>query len=160
MADAKLVNVPLGGNFKLSEAQTSTTEDEKALICEVLYASVVGSLMYVMVCTRPEITQAIRVVSRYISNPRNEHWRAMKWILRYLKGNSDMSLCYGGTDVQVLGYVDSDFAGDIDSRRSTISHVFTLGSGVVSWISRLQKIVALSTMEVSMSQRQKLPRIF
>jgi len=67
MAYAKPVNVPLGGHFKLSEAQTPTTEDEKALMSEVPYASVVGSLMYVV--TRPDIAQAVGVISRYISNP-------------------------------------------------------------------------------------------
>ena len=70
----------------------------------------------------------------------------MKWILRYLKGSSDMVLCYGCMDVQLLGYADSDFASDVDSR-STIDYVFTLRSGAVSWVSRLQKIVAMSTIE-------------
>ena len=61
---------------------------------EVSYASVVGSLMYAMVCTRPDIAQAVRVVSRYMSKPEKEHRRAVKLILRYLKGSSDMTLCY------------------------------------------------------------------
>ena len=59
-----------------------------------------------------------------------------------------MTLCYDGTDVRVHGYVDSDFAGDVDSQRSITSYVFTLGSGAVSWVSRLQMIDALSTTEV------------
>jgi len=59
-----------------------------------------------------------------------------------------MILCYDGTDDRLHGYVDSDFAGDVDSQKSTTDYVFTLGSGAVSWVSRLQKIVALSTMEV------------
>ena len=79
---------------------------------EVPYASVVSNLMYTMVCTRPDIAQAVRVVTRYMSNPGKEHWRAIKWILRYMKGNSDMTLCYDGTDVRLHGYVDSNFAGD------------------------------------------------
>jgi len=58
-----------------------------------------------------------------------------------------MTLCYGGIDVQLLGYVDSDFASDVDSQRSTTGYVFTLGSGAMSWVSTLQKIVALSTTE-------------
>jgi len=78
MTDAKLVNVPLGGHFNLSEAQTTTTEDEKALISEVSYASTMGNLMYIMVCTRPYIAQAVGVVSRYMSNPGKQHWRAVK----------------------------------------------------------------------------------
>ena len=99
MVDAKPVNILLEGHFKLSEAKTLTTEDEKALISKVPHASAVGSLTYVMVCTRPNIDQAVRVVSRCLSNPGKENWRAVKWILRYLKGSSDMTLCYGGTNI-------------------------------------------------------------
>ena len=79
MMDVKPANVPLEGHFKLSKAETSTAENEKALMSKVAYASVVGSLMYAMVCTRPpDIAQAVGVVSRYISNPGKEHWRAVK----------------------------------------------------------------------------------
>jgi len=141
MTNAKPVNVPLGDHFKLSEAQIPTTEDEKTLMSEVPYTSVVGRLMYDMVCTRLDIAQAVGVVSTYMSNPGKEYWRAIKWILRYLNGNLDMTLCYGG--MELLGYVDSDFMGDVDSRRSTIG----LKSGALSLVSRLQKIIALSTME-------------
>jgi len=61
--------------------------------------------------------------------------------------SSDMTLCYDGTDVHLHGYVDSDYAGDVHSQRSTTGYIFTLRSGAVSWVSRLQKIIALSTME-------------
>ena len=74
MADAKPVNVPFRGHFKLSKAQTPTTEDEKALMSEVQYASAVGSLMYAMVCTRPDVAQAVGVVSIYMRNSEKEHW--------------------------------------------------------------------------------------
>jgi len=113
----------------------------------VPYASDVGSLMYVMVYTRSDITQVVRVISRYMSDP-NKHWRAVKWILRYLKGSSDMALCYDVMDVHLYEYENSDFASDVNSRRSNTVYVFTLRSGVVSWVLRLQKIVVLSTMEV------------
>ena len=66
-----------------------------------------------------------------MSNLRKEHWIAVEWILRYLKESLDMTLCYGGTDIQLLGCVDSDFAGDVDSQRSTNGYVFTLGSRAV-----------------------------
>ena len=74
-----------------------------------------GNLMYAIVCTRPDIAQAVRVISRYMSNLKQEHWRAVKRIMRYLKGSLDMSLCYGGTDIHPHVYVDSDFMCDIDS---------------------------------------------
>jgi len=78
MSDAKHVNVLLESHFKLSKAQTLTTKDEKALMSKVSYASVVGSLMYARVCMRPDIAQAVGVVNRYMSNPKKEHWRAVK----------------------------------------------------------------------------------
>lgn len=114
---------------------------------KIPYASAVGSLMYAMVCTRPDISHAVGVVSRYMSNPGFEHWNAVRWILRYLVVTKDMALCYTGADIQLRGFVDSDMAGDIDSRKSTTGYVFTLGSAAISWMSRLQKIVALSTTE-------------
>jgi len=73
MSDAKPVNVPLGGHFKLSKAHAPTMEDNKALMSEVPYASAIGNLMYAMVCTRPVIAQAVGVVSRYMSNMEKEH---------------------------------------------------------------------------------------
>jgi len=72
---------------------------------------------------------------------------AVKWILRYLRGTTSHALCFGGSSTVLQGYVDSDMAGDKDSRRSTIGYVFIVGGTVVSWISKLQKVVALSTIE-------------
>ena len=93
MSDDKLVNVPLGGHFKLPKAQILTMEDEKALMLEVSYASAVDSLI-AMVYTRSDIAQAAGVVSRYNSNSGKEYWRAVK-------GSSDMTSCYDGTDVRL-----------------------------------------------------------
>ncbi|GJR84705.1 retrovirus-related pol polyprotein from transposon TNT 1-94 [Tanacetum coccineum] len=79
----------------------------------------VGSLMYVMVCTRPDIAHAMSVVSRYMAHPGKEHWNAVKRIFRYLKGTSDVGLIYGGErEYLVAGYSDSDYAADLDARRS------------------------------------------
>jgi hypothetical protein len=82
-----------------------------------------------------------------MNNPGKEHWEAVKWILRYLRGTTTHALCFGGSDTFLQGYVDSDMAGDKDSRRSTTGYVFTIGGTAVSWISKLQKVVALSTIE-------------
>ena len=103
--------------------------------------------MFVMTCTRPDIAQAVGAVSRYMANPGGEHWNIVKKILRYIRGTSDAELCYGGSDFTVRGYVDSDFAGDLDKRKSTTGYVFTLAGGAVSWVSKLQTVVALSTTE-------------
>ena len=86
---------------------------------QVPYASAVGSLMYVMVCTRPDLAHAVSVVSRFMGKPRKEHWQAVKRIFRYLRGTSDVGLIYGGdTQCLVTGYSNSDYAGDVDTRRS------------------------------------------
>ena len=89
----------------------------------VLYASAVGSLMYDMVCTRPDIAHAMGVVSRYMVNPRKEHWGAVKWLLRYLRGISSTSLWFGKGKVTLQGFVDADICGDVDSSKSTSRYI-------------------------------------
>ncbi|CAA0815215.1 Uncharacterized mitochondrial protein AtMg00810 [Striga hermonthica] len=85
----------------------------------VPYSSAVGSLMYAMVCTRPDIAHAVGIVSRYLSNPGKDHWEAVKWILRYLKGSANKSLSFDKGNTVLEGYTDADMAGDLDSRKST-----------------------------------------
>ncbi|KAH9311145.1 hypothetical protein KI387_026180, partial [Taxus chinensis] len=145
--DAKPVGTPLAGHFKLSKEQCPKTEQERNQMSKVPYSSAVGSLMYAMVCTRPDIAHAVGAVSRFMSDPGKEHWQAVKWILRYLRGTMGTVLCYSGSNTTLRGYVDSDMAGDVDSRRSTTGYIYTVGGTAVSWISRLQKLVALSTTE-------------
>jgi hypothetical protein len=103
--------------------------------------------MYEMVCTRPNIAHAVGVVSRYMNNLGKKHWEEVKWILRYLRCTANNELCFGGSESVLQGYVDSDMAGDKDSRRSTIGYVFTIGGTTLSWISKIQKVVSLSTTE-------------
>ena len=122
--------------------------DEVEHMSKVPYASAVGSIMYAMVCTRPDIAQSVSVVSKYMANPGKRHWEAVKWILRYLKGAPDVGLTFRKSEgISILGYVDSDYAGDLDRRRSTTGYIFTLVGSAVSWKSTLQSIVALSTTE-------------
>ncbi|KAL6328733.1 hypothetical protein AAG906_003750 [Vitis piasezkii] len=147
MNEAKPVSTPLGSHFKLNKEQSPKTEEERDHMSKVPYASTIGSLMYVMVCTRPDIAHVVGVVSRFMSRPRKQHWEAVKWILRYLKGSLDTCLCFTGASLKLQGYVNADFTGDIDSRKSTTRFVFTLGGTTISWASNLQKIVTLSTTE-------------
>ena len=100
-----------------------------------------------MVCTKPDIAHAVGVVSRFMSRLRKQHWEAVKWILRYLRGSSNTCLCVTGASLKLQGYVDVDFAGDIDSRKCTTGFVFTLGGIAISWALNLQKIITLSTIE-------------
>ncbi|KAL2226886.1 UNVERIFIED_CONTAM: Retrovirus-related Pol polyprotein from transposon TNT 1-94 [Sesamum indicum] len=136
------------GKFDLPQ-----TDSERAKMRVTPYASAIGSLMYAMICTRPEIAHAVGVVSRFMSNPGVMHWEAVKWILRYLRGTKDRALVFGKGKLTLFGFVDADFAGsDYDKRRSTTGYVFTYGGTVVSWVSKLQKIVTLSTTEADDSQ--------
>jgi len=114
---------------------------------QVPYASVVGSLMYVMVCIRPDIAHVVGTVSRFLSNPIRANWNPVKWILRYLRGTTCLKLCFGGDKPTLVGYTGFDMAGDIDSRRSTSGYVIKFAAGAMAWQSRLQKCVVLSTTE-------------
>ncbi|KAH9789507.1 Integrase catalytic domain-containing protein [Citrus sinensis] len=147
MQDCKSISTPLPVNFKLSSSMCPSNEAERKEMSRVPYASVVGSLMFAMICTRPDIAQAVGAVSRYMANPGGEHWIVVKRILRYIRGTSDVALCYGGLEFTVRGYVDSDFAGDLDKRKSITGYVFALAGAAVSWVSKLQTVVALSTTE-------------
>src|SRR5436309_1357960 len=110
-----------------------------------LYQSAIGSLMYAMIETRPDIAYAISTLSAYASNPSAEHWAALKRLFRYLNGSRDLGIVY--SKGSLLGYTDSDWAGDISTRKSTSGYVFLLGSGAISWSSKRQPTVALSSCE-------------
>eukprot|EP00253_Pinus_taeda_P026001 PITA_26001 len=105
----------------------------------VPYASVVGSLMYAMVCIILDIAHAVGVFNKFMSKPGKEHSTAMKQVFRYLHGNSDYGLCYQGREIldrvlDIHGFVDVDWAGDLDQRRFTSGYVFNLFGGAVSWM--------------------------
>jgi hypothetical protein len=138
MNNVKSINIPLASHFKLSSSLCPSNKEENDYMSRVPYASAVGSLMYVMVCTRPNISHAVGVVSRYMENPGREHWETVKWVLQYLRGTSDYCITYNGCSDSVCGYVDSDFVGDLEKRRSTSGYVFTLVGGPICWMSKLQ----------------------
>jgi len=119
MQNEKPVSIPLASHFKLSKEVCPKTQEEMAYMSKVPYASTIGSLMYAMVCTRPDIAHAMGVVSKYMNNLGKEHWMAVKWILRYLRGTTNQALCFGGSNISLQGYVHADMAGDRDNRRST-----------------------------------------
>jgi hypothetical protein len=148
MRDAKPVTTPLASHFRLSKEQCPETDEEKDFMARVPYASTIGSLVYAMVCTRPDISHAVGVVNRYMSNLGKQHWEVVKWILKYLQGMTEKCLTFKKNKLKLEGYVDSDFAREVDHRRSTTGYVFTLGSTAISWVFQLQKIVTISTTEV------------
>ena len=103
-------------------------------MAHIPYASLVGSLMYAMVCTQPNISQAISMVC-YMHDPGKSHWQAAKWILRYILGTVDLGLKFERDDSierHLVGYVDSNYAGDLDKHRSTTGYAFTFAKALVS----------------------------
>ncbi|KAH9781363.1 Integrase catalytic domain-containing protein [Citrus sinensis] len=150
MSGAKPVTVPMSAHFRLSKLQEPEEDHDLVHMKSVPYSSAVGSIMYSMVCTRPDVAHSVGVVSRFMGNPGREHWSAVKWLLRYMKGTANHGILYGGSEsnsCQVSGFVDSDFAADLDKRRSITGYVFILNGGAVSWKASLQSVVALSTTE-------------
>ncbi|GLT83465.1 hypothetical protein SLE2022_017530 [Rubroshorea leprosula] len=147
MKDAKPVSTPLASHFKLSTQLCPQSNEDLEYMSRVPYSSVVGSMMYAMVCTQRHISHAISVVSRYMSNPGKEHWTVVKWVLRYLKGTLGTCLEFKRDGTYVQGYVDSDYVSYLDRRRSLIGYVFTFGGSAISWKAILQGTVALSTTE-------------
>jgi hypothetical protein len=150
MASAKSVSTPLASHFKLSAASCPIDAVERGYMSKIPYDSAVGSLMYLMVCTRPDIAHAVGLVSRYMANPGKIHWEAVKWILRYLQGTSDVGLLFdahGENARSLVGYVDSDYGGDLDERKSTSGYTYTFAGGCVSWRSTKQKCISQSSTE-------------
>ncbi|GJV03050.1 hypothetical protein Tco_1336619 [Tanacetum coccineum] len=121
MKDAEARCQPLGGHFKLIKKQGPKMEASRRKMAKVPYASAVGNMM--------------------------EHWEAVKWLLRYLKGTSKATLCFSRKEVVLEGFSHSDYGGCLDSSKSTTGYVFTVGGTVVRWISRIQKCVTMSTIE-------------
>ena len=105
--------------------------------------------MFAAIVSRPDIMYAVTVVSRFLANPSKEHWTAVKKIIKYLKNTMNHGIMFDGKydDLKLVGYSDSDYAGDPDSRKSTSGYLFKLANGPVTWMSRRQPVVALSTTE-------------
>ncbi|KAH9655442.1 hypothetical protein KPL70_022326 [Citrus sinensis] len=150
MLDSKPVLTPLAAHFKLSNQLCPKTDEEKLDMKNVPYANAIGCLMYAMVLTRPDLSHSVSVVSRYMAQPGREHWRAVRWIMMYLNGSLSHGLVYGrskGRSDGLLGFVDSDYAGDLDRRRSLTGFMFMYERCLINWKASLQHMVALSTTE-------------
>jgi len=107
--------------------------------------------MYAMVCTMPDLTYAVNIVSQFMSNSGKQHWEVVKWVLRYLRGTVRLDLVFQRLKTGKLGllqgYIDADYAGGFDQRRSTTGYVFTVAECVISWNAELQDTIAFSTTE-------------
>jgi hypothetical protein len=144
MQDSNGRQVPMSPSTKLTKDENSEPLDTAVYP----YATLVGSLMHLANCTRPDIAYAVGVLARFMSAPKMSHWLAAKGVLRYLCGTRDYGIFYSANSSSKLtGYTDSDFARDVDTRRSTAGYTFILANGAISWSSKRQATVATSTTE-------------
>jgi hypothetical protein len=122
---------------------------EKSVMSSIPYASAIGSIMYAMLSTNPDIALALSLTSRYQSNPGMSHWTAVKNIVKFLRRTKDMVLVYGGSNIEldVKGYVSTNYKADSDDEKSQTGYVFLVNGGAVSWRSCKQTLKAKSTME-------------
>lgn len=150
MAESKPVTTPMDPNARLDQNMVPKTRYEIDEMRKVPYQEAVGSLLYLSQCTRPDIAYAVGIVSRYMKNPGKAHWAAVKRIFRYLKGTKDLKLKYtriGEKSSTIYGWADADWATELDDRHSITGNVFKFQGSVISWASKKQKTVALSTTE-------------
>ncbi|OAE34321.1 hypothetical protein AXG93_1054s1050 [Marchantia polymorpha subsp. ruderalis] len=141
MADCKPIDTPMEPDLKLSTLDSPNSVGESEEVKNIPYQAAVGSLMWAMVCTRPDISFAVSSVAQFMSNPGLTHWKAVKRIFRYLRGTLDFSLVFTRVDKPsgLTGYSDAVSGGCLDTRRSTSGYCFQLNGGTISWTSKKQK---------------------
>lgn len=135
MTYCKPVMTPLVAKFKLSNLQYPKLDEDKAEMSKIPNANVVGCMMYSMVLTRLDISHALSVVSRYMVSLRKEHWKPVKWVLRYLSSTLEYGQVYGrsdGKDKRLRGFVGSEFAGDLNRRRSLTGYMYMLNGCMIN----------------------------
>jgi len=141
MVDCNPVSTPMELGTKLSKFDNGERADPGR------YRSLIGSLRY-LTSTRPDLMLSVGIASRFMDDPSYTHWKALKRILRYIRGTLSLGLLYTRTDdYRLVGYSDSNWCGDIDDRKSTSGYVFLLGNTAFTWLSKKQPIVTLSTCE-------------
>jgi hypothetical protein len=150
MSDCNPSSTPLPLGIVLSKAQSPQCQEDRQYMANKQYREVLGSIMYAQIATRPDLSYAVSTLSKYSSNPGVTHWKALNHVLRYIKGTLHYKIVYGGEgskDLKPVGWVDADYGGDTDSRRSCAGYVFLQAGGPTAWSAQYQQTVALSTTE-------------
>ena len=149
MQECKTVSTPEAPERLSADDQPKTTEEQEEMKTQP-YRSLVGSLMYAAIASRIDIAHAVNIGSRYMNNPGKKHLVAMKKVLRYLRGTTDKKLKYkasGKNEFTITAYSDADWAGDVDERKSTTGFITKVNNNIISWNSKKQPTVALSSCE-------------
>ena len=150
MQDCKPVKTPQDPGLKLTKNMCKGGCKHDDTMKGVPYRSAVGAVMYLMVGTRPDLAAAVGTLSQFASDPCPTHWQALKRVFRYLHETPKHVICFSGSsDGELIGYSDADWAGDIETRRSINGYVFVLNEGCISWCSKKQHTVALSSTEAA-----------
>ena len=151
MKDCKVANTPLPEGFVLSKTMAPVNKKEADLMRQSPYRELVGCILHFSNTTRPDISFAAGYLSRFMDGPGLAHWKGAKNVVRYLKGCKSVGIVYERSKHERNTFIqrdsDSDFAGDIDGRKSTSGYCFLYGGGIVSWRSKKQTVVAQSTVE-------------
>ena len=147
MLNAKTKKTPADTHDKLSKSMSPSTQAEEQDMKSIPYREAVGAAGFTSVTIRPDISYSVAQVSQFLSRPGRKQWEAVKRIFRYLKYTQDEGIVLGTNDEQLTAYADSDWAGNTDNRRSTTGFAIQLFGGTISWTSRLQKVVSLSSTE-------------
>ena len=148
LVDCKTVSTPFEPGSLLGLEGCPTSSEERDAMEGIPYRSLVGSLMYLAVCTRPDLAMGVSTLSRFCQDPGMVHWEAAKRLLRYVKGSSGDGLLYiCGEDVALWGYSDASYGNDQETKRGRSGFVMMSGGAAISWGSKLQEVVALSSTE-------------
>jgi len=141
-------NTPLPIGIILDTNMSPKTDSEKKEMDDKPYRSILGSVMWGQLATRPDLSFSISLLARFQANPGIEHWKALIHVVGYIKNTLDYGLTYSrDSDISPTAFVDADYGGCKDTRRSTSGYVFTMAGGAVTWSSKRQATVALSTVE-------------
>jgi len=154
MFDANPALIPADPHARLRSADVESTTHQN-----IPYREAVGALLFLASVSRPDISYAVGIVSRYLNNYDASHWNAVKRIFKYLKETVDLGITYRGSesDLILTGYCDSDYAADIDTRRSTSGYIFKIANGPVTWSSK--RVLALRKLN-TLPRVQQLRRQF
>lgn len=146
LSDAKPTATPIVPGASLSKDNAPADDTEAAHMQKTPYREAIGSLMYAAIATRPDISFAVSALSQFLNNPGEVHWEFVEWIFRYLAGTKTHTLMYGNEHHDLIGYTDADGASQ-EHRHAISGFAFLIDGGAISWASRKQELVTLSTAE-------------